>query len=120
MAECNLKSATLAVNIQPYTVAVATAFADLVPAVAADNAVHLEAIFVTNIHATLACRVTIVHRIGGVDVEIAFNKAVSRGATLNFLINKPLYLKVGDSVKIKSESNATASVVAPGAKLIGP
>lgn len=112
MANPNWKALTH-LYIGSANLALTTSYQDLIAAVPSGEAMTVEAIFVSNIHASKTGRVTVVHRKGGTDYPVAYNRTVAVRSNINVLLGKPLYLNEGDSVKILAFENSTLVAVAP-------
>lgn len=114
MAAPNLKSLTTVIaDTSPFD-CTSTTIADVIAAVTTGHVKVLAAIFVTNYHATVQAYVTVVHKKGGVEYEIACNRAVAVKTTVNLLLGKELHLAEGDSLRAKiGTSGQTVRILVP-------
>ena len=112
MAAPNLISLTT-VNIKTAILAGPTSVTDLIAAVASGKAVNIEAVYCSNIHASLAAYATVIHKQGGTEYKIANRQRVSTNQTINVLLGKPLYLEEGDSLLVQADAVSTLIFFAP-------
>lgn len=116
MSAPNLKSLT--------TVTIASAYgyptdsqSDLIPALSTGHALSVEAIYVTNKHATSSGAISVIHRHGGVsppdDVYLAANRTISIKTQVNLLGGKPVYMTEGDSLVMVASAPSIFDVEAP-------
>src|ERR1051326_2668055 len=106
MAAPNLK-ALLTVNGKSALLAATTSETDLISAVATGHLIVVEPIYVTNIHATAAGKITVIHSRGtGGEWRYARNKTVGIRTTINALLGKPAYLEEGDSLVVQADANS--------------
>lgn len=101
MSAPNLKNLTTVTADTTAFDCTSTTMADVVGAVDTGHVKVLAAIFVTNYHDTVLAYVTVVHKKGGVEYEIACNRAVAVKTTVNLLLGKELHMAEGDSLRVK-------------------
>jgi hypothetical protein len=114
MSAPNLKNLTTVTADTTAFDCTSTTMADVVGAVATGHVKVLGAIYVTNYDTTIQAYVTVVHKKGGVEYEVACNRAVAVKTTVNLLLGKELYLAEGDSLRVKvGSSGQTVKLLVP-------
>lgn len=114
MAAPNLKAlTTVTADTAAFDLTSAT-MTDVIAAVTTGHVKVLAAIYVTNYHATVQASVTIVHKKGGVEYEIACKRTVPVKTTVNILLGKELHLAEGDSLRAQiGTTGQTVKVLVP-------
>lgn len=112
MAAPNLRSLTTVV-IKTAILEATNTMTDLIAAVASDHATNVEAVFASNIHASVAGWVTLVHKRSGTEHIIANQQRVNTKQTLNLLLGKSIYLEEGDSLRVQANASSNICVEAP-------
>lgn len=113
MAAPNINLTTTVVNIDSLHFEATDAAATVTSStVASNHARKIEAIFATNISATVAT-ISVWHRKGGVDGPITVNERISLGQKINVLLGAPLYMAEGDSLKVQANADDAVHIVAP-------
>lgn len=114
MAQPNLIALT-SVKITTAILEATNTETDLIPALATGHSAIVEAIFCSNIHATVVGWATVILKRSGTDHEVAHQLRVPVKQTVNALLGKPLYLFEGDSVRIIANASSNIAVFAPWA-----
>lgn len=117
MAAPNINSDALVVNIDTTHFQATNAAATAMAAITANHARKVEAIFATNISATVAY-ISVWHRKGGVDYPIVLQERISLAQKINVLLGAPLYLAEADSIKVQANANNAVHVSMPYADMV--
>lgn len=112
MAAPNLLALTT-IKAQTAILEATTSETDLIAAVTTSHAYNVEAIYCSNIHATVVGWVTVIHKQAGTDHQIAHQTRIPVKTTINALYGKPLYLAEGDSIRIIANQASNVAVFAP-------
>jgi hypothetical protein len=116
MAAPNLLFLTT-VNVKTAMFDATASAAEFIAAVATGHAYKLEALFATNVHASVLGTITVWHRRSGTDKIVVLEQRVPLRSTVNVLLGAPLYLEEGDSVKVQANAASNVRVWAPYADL---
>src|SRR5690242_6533907 len=112
MAAPNLLSLTT-INGKTAHLAATNTETDLIAAVTTSHVVHVQAVWAANIHASTVGWVSMWHKAGGTEYQMANQITVPLNAAINLLDGKELYLEEGDSLRIQVNASSNISVNAP-------
>jgi hypothetical protein len=114
MAAPNLASSTSTVTGKTAVLAATnTMTAVLANAAASGTCCRVEAVYASNIHATLAGWVTVTHFRSSADVRICYQLPVPLNGSFNLLGGRILYLEEGDSLRVQANASSYIEVVVP-------
>lgn len=114
MAAPNIAGSSVAVNGKTYTLAPTNTETDIIAAVATGHCIRVEAVMVSNIHATNDGWITLVHKRGGNTIRVPYQLPVPVGATFNILDGEILYLEEGDSLRMTANASSYLEAWATG------
>lgn len=114
MAAPNLAATGLTVNIKVATLNPTNTMVDLIAAVASGHNINIEAVYVTNIHATERGWITLVYKDGSTEypIEKEFN-GIAPKQTVNLLLGRNFFLEEGDSLRVQANQASNFTVTAP-------
>ncbi len=112
MAAPNLKALTT-LNIKSAVLNPTNTMTDIIPAVTANHAYQVDAVYACNIHASERGWITLVYKKGGTEYKLQNQFAgIATHQMVNLLPGKPLYMEDGDSLRVQANASSNFTVIA--------
>jgi hypothetical protein len=112
MAAPNLASSTATVNGKTAVLAATNTTTSLIGSVASGHCGRVEAIYASNIHASVVGWVSVTHYRSSTDVRICYQMPVPLNGSVNCLGGRILYLEESDDVRVQANASSNIEVVA--------